>query len=116
MASCGRSSVISAYPDELAGVGVILQAEASSGEVVVAQLIPTGPASTVGLRVGDRIKAIDGESTQGRPLADVVSRLRGLPGSDVAIAVDEGPSGRTVFSVKRQAMARSGNSGTYEAR
>src|SRR5215471_20218 len=45
------------------------------------------PAEKVGLRVGDVISQVNGESTQGLDLNDVVSRLKGPRGTTVKIKV-----------------------------
>lgn len=45
------------------------------------------PAEKVGLRVGDVISQVNGESTQGMDLNDVVSRLKGPRGTTVKIKV-----------------------------
>jgi len=45
------------------------------------------PAEKVGLRVGDVISQVNGESTQGLDLNDVVSRLKGPRGTTVKIRV-----------------------------
>ncbi len=45
------------------------------------------PAARVGLRPGDRIVQIEGESTKNMTLTDAVKRMRGAPGTDVTITV-----------------------------
>src|SRR3989449_6719260 len=45
------------------------------------------PAEKVGLRVGDVISKVNGESTQGMDLNDVVSRLKGPRGTSVKIQI-----------------------------
>ncbi len=54
---------------------------------VIAPLDDT-PAAGAGLKSGDRIIALDSEPLAGRKLMDVVSLLRGEPGSDVSLTID----------------------------
>jgi carboxyl-terminal processing protease len=48
------------------------------------------PASKAGLEPGDRIVAINGESTRGVDLQKIVRTLRGKPGTDVTISIARG--------------------------
>jgi carboxyl-terminal processing protease len=54
---------------------------------VVSQPFAGSPAEKVGLRVGDVISQINGESTNGLDLSDVVSKLKGPRGTSVKIKV-----------------------------
>src|SRR5688572_23150901 len=61
-----------------AGLGISVRA--ISGRVTVASPpFADSPAERVGLRVGDIITHVNGESTQGLVTDEVVSRLRGRP-------------------------------------
>lgn len=59
--------------------------------------VPDGPARTAGLREDDRIIAIEGVPVAGRPIAEVVSELRGEVGTRVHLTVVRGraPDGGT---------------------
>jgi carboxyl-terminal processing protease len=74
-----------AVRDGFGGVGLTL--ETSGGALQVAAVTPGGPADRAGIRVGDRIVAVDGEPTAGRPEIDVVRRLRGPIPSTVEISI-----------------------------
>ena len=52
--------------------------------------VPDGPARTAGLREDDRIVAIEGMPVAGRPIAEVVSELRGEVGTRVHLTVARG--------------------------
>jgi carboxyl-terminal processing protease len=52
------------------------------------------PAFRAGLRFGDRIVAIDGESVKGKPSGDVRDRLRGPRGTSVKVSVERATTGQ----------------------
>ncbi|MBL8942658.1 MAG: PDZ domain-containing protein [Myxococcales bacterium] len=66
-------------------VGVGIKIERVAGVVVVADVIPGGPAEAARIAAGDRILGIDGERIGPLELADVVARIRGVDGSKVAL-------------------------------
>ncbi len=53
----------------------------------VAAVAPEGPAERAGIRPADRLIAVDGEATAGRPQAEVIRELRGAIGSTVAVSL-----------------------------
>jgi carboxyl-terminal processing protease len=67
-----------------AGLGLTLAAR--GGTVLVQQAIPDGPGAQAGLRPGDRILAVDGQSARGHTLATVAGWIDGPEGSDVQLA------------------------------
>ncbi|NJN21900.1 MAG: PDZ domain-containing protein [Leptolyngbya sp. RL_3_1] len=72
---------------ELTGIGIQITQEEETDEIVVVAPIEDTPAFEAGLRSQDVITTIDGESTEGMDLNDVVSRIRGPVGSEVSITV-----------------------------
>ena len=54
---------------------------------VVSPPFPGSPAEKVGLRVGDMITLVDGKSTQGLDINEVVSRLKGPRGTPVQVTI-----------------------------
>lgn len=66
-------------------VGVGIKIERVAGVVVVADVIPGGPAEAARIQAGDRILGIDGERIGPLELADVVGRIRGADGSKVSL-------------------------------
>jgi carboxyl-terminal processing protease len=71
---------------EFGGIGVEINDE--SGQILVVEPIAGSPAARAGILKGDRIVAIDGQATRGRPGNDSSGRLRGRPGTAVAIDID----------------------------
>ncbi len=67
------------------GIGVIISIR--GGRVTVIAPIPDTPAARMGLRTGDIIESIEGESTEGMGIDDAARRLRGPEGSTVRVTV-----------------------------
>jgi S1-C subfamily serine protease len=76
---------------ELGGIGATLQ-PAGDG-IAFGQVLPGDPAARAGLRGGDVIVRIDGESTQAMSIADALQRLRGEPGTVVGVTVKHPDTG-----------------------
>jgi len=80
---------------EFGGLGIEIGAE-GDGLRVISPLDDT-PAARAGLRAGDRIVAIDGESTKGMTVVAAVKLMRGAPGTKVKLTLD-----RAGFSAPRE--------------
>ena len=76
------------------GIGAEVREE--EGNVQITGLHPEGGARAGGLREGDWIVAVNGESVEGAGLPAVVQALRGEPGTDVEVAVRREGSGERV--------------------
>ena len=70
---------------EFFGVGIEISME--NNQVIVVAPIEDTPAFRAGLKAGDIIMTIDGQSTQELSLQDVVSRIRGPKGSEVELTI-----------------------------
>ncbi len=73
------------------GVGVVVQP--AEGAIVIIELLPGGAAMQADLSPGDRIVGVDGMETVDMPFAEVVSSIRGRPGTRVRLTVKERDSG-----------------------
>jgi carboxyl-terminal processing protease len=71
------------------GVGVWVR-RTSTGTLRITSVQPDSPASTAGLHTGDVLVAVAGVPVAGRTVAQVVTGLRGNPGSEVSVAVRRG--------------------------
>ncbi len=73
------------------GVGIVISLR--DGVLTVITPMEGTPGHRAGLMAGDRIMEIDGESTEVGSLADAVKRLRGDPGTEVALKIFRPESG-----------------------
>lgn len=79
-------------------VGIGIRVRQAEGRTVIDLPFIGGPAFKAGAREGDRIMAIDGQSTDGMTLYEVVQTLRGPKDSPVSIVVEnvDGTPARTL--------------------
>ena len=78
-----------AVDDSLSGtfVGIGVQVSTETEEVIIGSVFPGTPAEEAGLRRGDRIIAVDGTTTEGETLDEVVARVRGPEGEQVTLRI-----------------------------
>ncbi|NOX55259.1 MAG: S41 family peptidase [Planctomycetes bacterium] len=72
---------------EFGGIGIQVQLHPTTRRLMVMTPLPGTPAYRAGVRAGDIIMEIEGESTEGMSLSDAVKRLKGKPGEKVTIGV-----------------------------
>lgn len=75
------------FKKEFAGIGVELDAEPSSGDIVVVAPVYGGPAWQAGIRSGDRIVSVEDVETSGSNLSEIVSQFRGEVGTKVDLRI-----------------------------
>jgi carboxyl-terminal processing protease len=73
------------YSSKQVGIGVRL--ENDNDKVVVLDTIDGSPAQEVGIKSGDALVAVNGESVRGKNIVEVADRLEGSEGSPVKLAV-----------------------------
>ena len=84
------------------GGGVGITVERTDDKKIVIRAVQDGsPAAKAGVKVGDQIVAIDGESMVDRSLSDVVAHLRGAIGAPVNVSVRREAGGEAVLAMKR---------------
>lgn len=87
----------------LVGVGILFKDD--GGQPIIHETLPDSPAKRAGLVSGDVILAIDGQSTDKLPIADVVRLIRGEKGTIVKLTIkrDEWPEAKEI-SLARAAV------------
>ena len=83
-------------------VGIGVQVSGQANDVVIGNVIPGTPAEAAGLRRGDQIVAVDGKSTQGETLDEVVARVRGPEGQQVTLTISRGGSATFDVTITRR--------------
>lgn len=68
-----------------AGVGASVLQKAD--QITIAGVLPSTPADRAGVKAGDVITAVDGQSTKGWTADDAVDKIRGKPGTHVRIDI-----------------------------
>jgi carboxyl-terminal processing protease len=69
---------------------------------LIAEVFPNSPASSSGLKRGDRIVGVDGQDVSGQSVSDVAGLIRGKPGTNVKIQVTRLNSAQPLdFTMKR---------------
>ena len=71
------------------GIGVQLDSDETKGPII-RSIIPGTPAEEAGLKRGDLIVKVDGTTTTGESIDEVVSRVRGPEGEAVTLTIQRG--------------------------
>ncbi|MFF3344844.1 S41 family peptidase [Streptomyces sp. NPDC002779] len=90
------------------GVGLRARRE-RDGRIEVTKVRAGSPAATAGIRAGDRLRSVDGEKVDGRPVTEVVSLLRGdatdaSAGTTVRLGMERGTRAWTL-TVRRAELS-----------
>jgi len=84
---------------QFAGIGASVQQKGD--QILIASILPGTPAEKAGLKVGDVITAVDGQSTKGWTADTAVNKIRGTANTQVQIQVSR--NGQTLtFNLTRQ--------------
>jgi carboxyl-terminal processing protease len=70
---------------KFSGIGVIISD--AGGVIVVERVIVGSPADQAGIRAGDQITAVDGQSTSGMTYSEIADLIRGPSGTSVTVTV-----------------------------
>ncbi|MBD2778742.1 carboxyl-terminal processing protease CtpB [Iningainema tapete] len=83
---------------QLSGIGIQIQQNPKTNQLVVAEAIENSPALKAGIKAGDKILAIDGKPTQGLKVEDASKLIRGKLGTPVTLKIER--LGKRSFNVK----------------
>lgn len=83
--------------NEYAGIGVTLQAGAGSNGLQIVAVAAQSPAEKAGLKVGEAILEVDGQSVSGRTLSDVQAQIRAKVNQTITFTIrGDDPEPRSV--------------------
>ncbi len=82
------------------GIGSLVDTE--NDRLVITVPFPGGPAAEAGLRSGDVVVAVDGESVEGLEAGEVIARIRGPADTEVLLTVERPEIGRFDVPVVRE--------------
>lgn len=85
------------------GIGSLIRQK--EDYVRIAQPYQHSPADKAGLKIGDKIIAIDGKDARGFTTEQVSSRLKGEPGSTVKVTVEHLDGTRQSVAIRRERIA-----------
>jgi carboxyl-terminal processing protease len=84
---------------QFAGIGASVQLKGD--QIVLVSILPATPAEKAGLRAGDVVTAVDGQSTKGWTADDAVNHIRGKAGTSIKLQINR--NGQTLsFDLTRQ--------------
>jgi len=89
-----------------AGVGVLMSRPQDNQPPLIAEIFPSSPASSSGLKRGDRITAVDGQDVTGQAVGDIATLIRGQPGTQVRIQVQRVNSPQPLEFTMRRAVVQ----------
>src|SRR2546423_15399730 len=84
---------------QFAGIGATVQQKGD--QILIAGVLPSTPAEKAGMKAGDVITAVDGQSTTGWTADDAVNHIRGKGNTQVQIQVSRNGATLT-FTLTRQ--------------
>ncbi len=86
---------------EYGGIGALIQKHGDY--VIISEPYENFPAQVAGLKAGDAIYAIDGESAKGKTSSEVSNKLKGTPGTEFELTVMRyGDTTTTNFKIERK--------------
>ena len=88
---------------EFGGLG--LEVQSDNGLIKVVSPIDDTPAARAGVKAGDLITMLDGQTVQGLTLNEAVDKMRGTPGSSIRLTIKrEGVNTPVELSMKREVI------------
>jgi carboxyl-terminal processing protease len=82
------------------GIGLVVNPK--NGSYFVISAFEGSPAYNAGIKAGDQVLEIDGDSVEGLALNDVLQKVRGPIGSTITLKIKSSGSGERICRLKRQ--------------
>jgi carboxyl-terminal processing protease len=89
-----------------AGIGVLMSRPQDNQPPLIAEIFPNSPASTSGLKRGDRIIGVNGQDVTGQAVSDIAQLIRGQPGTQVRVQVRRLSSAQPLEFAMRRALVQ----------
>jgi carboxyl-terminal processing protease len=87
---------------QFSGIGIYLQQDPKTKQLIVTSPIPGSPAEKAGIKPNDIITAVNGKSTAGEDVAGLTTMIQGKNGTTVAITVQRPSVNKSfTFNIKR---------------
>ncbi len=87
----------------LVGIGIYLQQDPTTKQLIITSTIPGAPAQKAGLKHGDIILAVNGVSTVGKDINAVSSLIQGQVGTSVSVTVKRPSTSQTLIFIMKRA-------------
>ena len=88
---------------EYTGIGISVELDAP--DMIVTAVTADSPADRAGIEPGDVVASIDGATLSGMRLPEIARRMRGVPGSALAIGIRQGGAGAVrTLKLRRAAL------------
>ncbi|MEK7146463.1 MAG: S41 family peptidase [Patescibacteria group bacterium] len=96
-------SFVEAVTGEFVGIGVYLIQDDVDGSVFITDFVAGSNAKEVGLRVGDEIEEVNGESIAGLPLEQITAKIKGEVNTTVQLTIRRNGSTET-YTIERRSL------------
>lgn len=97
-----------------AGVGIVIDAATKTGEFIVQRVFEDSPAFAAGIKVGDKIIAVNNEDIETLPVDKVISMIRGEPDTQVNLTLSRGTNKINLQLMRKIIKVKQVVSKTYE--
>src|SRR5437763_13000328 len=86
----------------LIGIGINLQQDAKTKQIIISSTLPGTPAEKAGIKLGDIIVAVNGTNIVGKDINTVIPLIKGPAGTNVTLTVVRPSTNqRLTFTMKR---------------
>lgn len=79
------SAYVEQYQGQYGGIGAYVAKNSETGDIVIVNPFKDAPAQRAGIKAGDILIEIDGESVVGKSLDEAVTLMKGQPGTSVHV-------------------------------